>query len=63
MERKKILIFSGAGLDKESGIKTFRDSINGLWNEYKVEEVASKKGWKKNKAKVLEFYNQRRSEC
>jgi NAD-dependent deacetylase len=38
---KTIVIFSGAGLSKESGIPTFRDSLNGLWENYKIEEVAS----------------------
>jgi NAD-dependent deacetylase len=58
---KKILIFSGAGLDKESGIQTFRDS-DGLWNSYKVEDVATMDGWRKNRKLVLDFYNLRRSE-
>jgi hypothetical protein len=42
---KTIVIFSGAGLSKESGIPTFRDSLNGLWENYKIEEVASRAGW------------------
>jgi len=58
---KKILIFSGAGLDKESGIQTFRDS-DGLWNNYKVEDVATMDGWRKNRELVLDFYNLRRRE-
>ena len=60
--KKKILIFSGAGLDQESGIRTFRDSKNGMWEEFKVEEVASLAGWRKDKLKVLDFYNRRRKE-
>lgn len=59
---KKILIFSGAGLDKESGIETFRDSENALWNNYKVEDVATIDGWRRNKELVLDFYNQRRAQ-
>ena len=58
--RKKILIFSGAGLDKESGIETFRDSKDGLWNNHNVKEVASIDGWYRNKESVLNFYNERR---
>lgn len=59
--KKKIVVISGAGLDRESGIKTFRDE-DGLWNGYKVEDVAHKSAWKKNKNLVLEFYNTRRDE-
>ena len=56
---KKLVILTGAGISAESGIKTFRDS-NGLWENHKVEDVASPEGWKKNPELVLEFYNQRR---
>ena len=56
---KKIVVLSGAGVSAESGIKTFRDS-NGLWEEYKVEDVASIDGWYRNKELVLNFYNARR---
>ncbi len=62
MNKKKILIFSGAGVSAESGIKTFRDSLNGLWYNFDVKEVASIEGWRKDKSKVLDFYNKRRSE-
>ena len=56
---KKVVVLSGAGVSAESGIKTFRDS-NGLWEEYKVEDVASIDGWYRNKELVLNFYNARR---
>ena len=59
--KKKIVVFSGAGLDKESGINTFRDS-GGLWNTHKIEDVATPDGWEKNKEQVLTFYNDRRKE-
>ena len=58
---KKIVVLSGAGVSAESGLQTFRDS-NGLWNEYKVEDVASIEGWYRDRALVLEFYNMRRRE-
>ena len=61
MEKKKLMIFSGAGVSAESGVKTFRAS-NGLWNEYKIEDVCTPQGWRKNKDLVLEFYNKRRRE-
>ncbi len=59
--KKKIVVFSGAGISAESGIKTFRDS-GGLWENYKIEEVATPDAWKKNPAMVLDFYNQRRKQ-
>jgi NAD-dependent deacetylase len=59
MQKKKIVVLSGAGISAESGISTFRDA-NGLWEGHDVMEVASPEGWRKNKALVLEFYNQRR---
>jgi NAD-dependent deacetylase len=62
MEKKRILIFSGAGIDKESGVETFRDTKDGLWNNYKIEDVATTDGWRKNRQLVLDFYNQRRAQ-
>lgn len=59
---KKILIFTGAGVSKESGIETFRDSKDSLWNNYKIEDVATKDAWRKNRELVLDFYNQRRAQ-
>lgn len=56
---KKIVVFTGAGISAESGLQTFRDA-NGLWEGYKVEDVATPRAWAKNPAQVLEFYNQRR---
>ena len=58
---KKLTILSGAGISAESGIKTFRDS-NGLWENHRVEDVASPEGWRKNRKLVLDFYNQRRKQ-
>lgn len=46
-------------MSAESGIKTFRDS-GGLWEQYKVEEVASIEGWYRNPDLVQKFYNERR---
>ena len=60
--KKKILVFTGAGVSKESGIETFRDSADGLWNNYRIEDVASIQGWRKDKELVLEFYNKRRAQ-
>ncbi len=62
MAKKKLIILSGAGVSAESGIATFRDS-GGLWEGHDVMSVASFDGWTKNKALVLEFYNQRRKQA
>jgi len=59
--KKRLVILSGAGMSAESGISTFRDT-NGLWNNYRVEEVATPEGFAKNPQLVLDFYNQRRKE-
>lgn len=58
---KKVVVFSGAGISAESGIKTFRDS-GGLWEEFRIEDVATPAAWQKNAALVLDFYNQRRKQ-
>lgn len=56
---KRLAVLSGAGVSKESGINTFRDS-DGMWEQYPVEEVASIEGWYRNPGMVLDFYNARR---
>ena len=60
--KKKILIFSGAGVDKESGVETFRNSQDGLWDNNKIEDVATPDGWRRDREKVLNFYNARRAQ-
>lgn len=61
MQKKKLVILTGAGMSAESGISTFRDS-GGLWEQYSVEEVASAEGWLRNPDLVHAFYNQRRKQ-
>lgn len=61
MDKKRVVILSGAGVSAESGLKTFRDS-DGLWNGYDVYEVATPSGFKKNPKLVLDFYNERRKD-
>ena len=58
-DRKKIVVLTGAGMSKESGIPTFRGS-DGLWEGYDVRVVASPWGWAENPELVLEFYRLRR---
>lgn len=55
------MVFTGAGISAESGLKTFRDA-GGLWEEYKIEDVATPQAWEKNQNLVLEFYNKRRKQ-
>ncbi|EHU1662861.1 MULTISPECIES: SIR2 family NAD-dependent protein deacylase [Acinetobacter] len=55
----KLVVFSGAGMSAESGIRTFRDS-NGLWENYDIQQVATPKAWERNPALVQRFYNERR---
>jgi NAD-dependent deacetylase len=56
---KKLVVFTGAGMSAESGLKTFRDS-DGLWEGYNVQDVATPMAWKRNPELVLRFYNERR---
>jgi len=60
LENKPIcVVLTGAGISAESGIPTFR-AEDGLWAGHKVEEVCTPEALKKNRAKVLAFYNERR---
>jgi NAD-dependent deacetylase len=59
MNKKKIVVLTGAGISAESGLKTFRDG-DGLWNTYRMEDLATPEAWEANPALVLEFYNWRR---
>ena len=58
---KKIVVFTGAGISAESGLKTFRDA-DGLWAEYRIEDVCTPEALARNRALVIEFYNKRRRE-
>jgi len=62
MYKKKLVILSGAGISAESGIRTFRDS-NGLWENHRIEDVATPEAWRRNPDLVLDFYNQRRRQA
>jgi len=54
-----IVVLSGAGISAESGLETFRGQ-GGLWNNHRIEEVATPKAFEKNQKLVLDFYNERR---
>jgi len=55
----KVVVLTGAGISAESGISTFRDA-NGLWENHRIEDVATPEAWVRNPELVLKFYNQRR---
>lgn len=61
MDKKKLVVLTGAGISAESGLRTFRDS-DGLWEGFNVEDVATPRAWRKNPQLVLDFYNQRRKD-
>lgn len=57
--KKKVIVLTGAGISAESGISTFRDS-DGLWEQYRVEDVATHEAYLRHPELVLNFYNERR---
>jgi len=58
----RVFVLTGAGISAESGIRTFRDA-GGLWEEHRVEEVASPEGWASDPALVWRFYSIRRAQA
>lgn len=58
MEKKKLVVLTGAGISAESGIPTFRSGSDGLWNNHKIEDVATPEGFEKDPQQFLDFYNQ-----
>lgn len=63
MNQKKphLVVFTGAGMSAESGLKTFRDH-GGLWENHNINEVATPQAWLQNPELVLQFYNMRRKQ-
>ena len=53
-KKRKLVVFTGAGISAESGLATFRDK-DGLWNKYDSLRLASIGGWKANPELVLDF--------
>ncbi len=56
-----VVVLSGAGVSAESGLKTFRDS-NGLWENHRVEDVATPEAFTRDPELVMRFYNLRRAQ-
>ena len=57
----KIVALTGAGISAPSGLRTFRDS-DGLWENHRIEDVATPAAWACNPELVLRFYNERRAQ-
>ena len=57
----KLVVLSGAGVSQESGLETFRDK-GGIWENHRIEDVATPQAFEKNPEKVLNFYNERRKQ-
>jgi len=58
---EKLVVLTGAGMSAESGLSTFRDA-GGLWDTYRIEDVATPNAWMKDPELVLHFYNIRRKQ-
>lgn len=56
-----IVILTGAGISKESGLATFRDA-DGIWAKHRIEDVATPDAFRRDPDRVLEFYNVRRQQ-
>ena len=61
MSKKKVVVLTGAGVSAESGLKTFRDN-DGLWENHRVEDVATPEAFSRDPDTVYRFYNQRREQ-
>lgn len=59
--KRRLVVLTGAGISAESGLRTFRDS-DGLWEEHRIEEVATPEAWQRDPETVLRFYNLRRKQ-
>jgi NAD-dependent deacetylase len=59
MSKPRLVVLTGAGISAESGISTFRGN-GGLWDNYRIEDVATPEAFEQNPETVLAFYNQRR---
>ena len=57
--KKKLVVFTGAGISAESGIPTFRDA-NGMWEKHDAMKLAIVGGFEEDPQAVLDFYNARR---
>ena len=56
---QRVFVLTGAGISAESGVATFRDA-NGLWEQHRVEDVATPEGFQRDPLLVWRFYSERR---
>ena len=59
--QERIVILTGAGISAESGINTFRDA-GGLWENHRIEDVATPEAFQRDPHGVQSFYNRRREQ-
>ena len=59
MQGKRVVVLTGAGISAESGIRTFRDD-GGLWENHRLEDVATPEAWRADPGLVWRFYQARR---
>lgn len=59
--KKNVVVLTGAGISADSGLKTFRDN-DGLWENYRLEDVATPEAFERNPDLVYRFYNERRKQ-
>jgi len=57
---RHIVILTGAGISAESGIPTFRDAMEGLWERFSPEELATPQAWQRDPKLVSRWYEERR---
>lgn len=62
IKNKNIVFLTGAGISKESGINTFRDSEDGMWNNFDIKKLATIEAWHTNRDNMIAFYNARRKD-
>ena len=61
MREKSVVILTGAGISAESGVRTFRDN-DGLWENHRIEDVATPLAWRNDPELVWKFYQARRNQ-
>ncbi|WP_315710438.1 Sir2 family NAD+-dependent deacetylase [Brenneria uluponensis] len=59
VKKPRVVVLTGAGISAESGIRTFR-AVDGLWENHRVEDVATPEGFQRDPQQVQNFYNERR---
>ena len=61
MRNSRIVVLTGAGISAESGVRTFRDN-DGLWENHRIEDVATPEAWSRDPSLVWKFYQARRKQ-